>query len=125
MTHTWHAWCVGDLQLAADNRIEVLFAHGRGQYVEVQERERSYELMSLIANAAAAEFSPYACVEALWQRNGSARLVGFHRDAHGNIAARSWIAKAGLVAAEFQRLVRHVAQEADRLEYLLTGADEV
>lgn len=125
MTHAWQAWCKGDLQLATGNRVEVRFAHGRGHVVEVQERERGYELTSLVVDASAAALSPYACVEALWQRNGTARLVGFQRDAHGNVAARSWIAKAGLVAAEFQRMVRHVAQEADRLEYLLTGTDEV
>lgn len=59
----------------------------------------------------------------LWRHNRAAQLVSFRIDTRGRVYAEGWIPKAGLTAQEFQLVLRRVAAESDRLEFLLTGRD--
>lgn len=55
--------------------------------------------------------------------NRVAQLVSFRVDARGRVVASGWISKAGVTATEFLLVLRRVAVESDRLEFLLTGKD--
>lgn len=46
-----------------------------------------------------------------------------HDDRRGRLVGEAWVPKAGLTGHEFQLYVRHLAVEADRFEYRLTGRD--
>jgi len=50
-------------------------------------------------------------------------LMGFRIDRRGRLVGEAWVPKAGLTGEEFQLYVRHLAVEADRFEYGLTGRD--
>jgi hypothetical protein len=59
----------------------------------------------------------------VWRHNRAAQLVGFRIDTPGRVYAEGWVAKAGLTAEDFQFVLRRVAAESDRFEFILTGKD--
>ena len=58
-----------------------------------------------------------------WRYNRAAQLVNFRIDTRGRVCAEGWVPKAGLTAEEFQLVLRRVADESDRFEFMLTGKD--
>ncbi len=122
MGTSWRAWCSGPrLQLDGDD-VLVTFDNGRKHRVRVQETDDTFEMHAVVARAPAVASVTNLALR-VWLRNRSSQLVGFRIDARGAVRAQGWVSKAGLTAGEFQHVVRHVAAESDRLEYILTGKD--
>ena len=127
----WRDLC-GAKDLALDvNGIVVTFSGGRTQRVRVDVERDAYRLSSTVLGARRRERITEAHGEhgAAWlalrilRRNRSAPLVGFRIDAQNRVLAEAHVPRAGVTGAEFAVYVRTLAQEADRLEFLLTGED--
>lgn len=100
----------------------VKFENGRKHRVRVEETDLTLEMHAVAARPAVLP----EIVDLplwVWRHNRSAQLVSFRIDTRGRICGRGWVAKAGLTAEEFQLVLRRVAVESDRLEFLLTGRD--
>lgn len=100
----------------------VRFDNQRQHRVRVREYEDRIEFVAFVAGAASIEGAARLPVE-FWQSNRTLQLVGLRIDPKGHLRAHGWIPRAGLTAAEFRLVLRRVAEEADRLEYLMTGRD--
>jgi hypothetical protein len=111
------------MDLEGDDMV-VRFENGRGHRVRVRETEQTLEVHAVVARAASVRDIPDLPLR-IWRQNRAAQLVSFRIDARGRVYGNGWVAKAGLTADEFQLIVRRVAAESDRLEFLLTGKDLV
>jgi len=60
----------------------------------------------------------------LWLRNRSRDLISFSIDRAGKIIASCWLPAGALDGDEFLFALRHLATDADRLEFLMTGSGE-
>lgn len=120
----WQTWCEGDDLRVSGDTVDVRFAQGRGHAVRVSATERTYQFVAAVAQHDRLSERSRG-IEPLLELNAAARLVSFHAAVDDRVVAKGWVAKAGLTAAEFSRMLRHVAREADRVEYLLTGTDDV
>jgi hypothetical protein len=122
MAREWRAFCRGDRLKVDGDDILVGFDNGRSHRVQVHETDDVLELHAVVARAAAVKDVPDLPLR-IWRHNRAAQLVSFRIDTRGRIYAEGWVLKAGLEPQEFQLVVRHVAAESDRLEFLLTGRD--
>ena len=59
----------------------------------------------------------------LWQRNRTTSLVGFRIDARDRVLGETHVPAEGLTPAEFMLYLKTIAEECDRLEWVLTGRD--
>lgn len=122
MPTDWHTLCMGSRLERDGDEIVVAFENGRKQRIRIVETESAFEIRAIVARAAAVKE-----VEGLplrvWLQNRAAQLVGFHIDGRGRVCAEGWVAKAGVTKDEFQTVLRRVAAESDRFEFLLTGRD--
>jgi len=122
MAREWRAFCRGErLQFDGDD-IVVSFDSGRRHRVQVHDTDGAYELHAVVARAAAVKDVPDVPLR-IWRHNRGAQLVSFRIDTRERVYAEGWVLKAGLEPQEFQLVLRHVAAESDRLEFLLTGRD--
>jgi hypothetical protein len=96
--------------------------NGRSHRVRFEETEDTLEFRTIVAKAAAVRDVPDLAIR-LWKHNRAAELVSFRIDARGRVCAVGWVPKAGLTVEEARFVLRRVAAESDRLEFLLTGAD--
>lgn len=120
MKREWSRWCHGgDVHLDQDV-LEVLVSKERKQFVRVHEEGEDLVLTSRAALATDASDLEGLSLR-LWERNRSTPLVGFRIDARGHVIAETVLPRVGLTRSEFHLAVRNLAEEADRLEYLLTG----
>jgi len=118
----WRTLCT-DPNLAIDgDEVIVAFEGGRKHCVRVRETDEVYELHASVASAAAVREVRDLAVR-VWRHNRAAQLVSFHIDTRDRVCAEGWMPRAGLTAEEFQLLLRRVAAESDRLEFILTGKD--
>ncbi len=62
---------------------------------------------------------------AAWKRNRFSDLIGFKIDGRGRLVGEAWVPVAGLDAEEWALYVGTVARTCDRVEYLLSGRDEL
>ncbi len=60
-----------------------------------------------------------------WERNRASDIVGFKLDGRGRLIGEAWVPTVGLNAEEWGFYIRTVAEACDRLEYLLTGREEM
>ena len=60
-----------------------------------------------------------------WGRNRFSDLVGFKIDHAGRLVGEAWVPLAGLDGEEWSLYVNAVARACDRVEYLLSGGDEL
>ncbi len=119
---SWHHLSrASDLALEEDG-IVVHFETGRTHRVRIAETETSFEMIAMVARAARV-LDPDRLPEAIWRRNRASQLVSFKMDRRGRVVATAWCPRAGLTADEFQLVLRKLASESDRFEYLLTGRD--
>ena len=123
MNINWQQFCKAEGFVSDNEGVEVRFDSGRSQKVAVEDHGDAFLLSSIVARQAVVNEVPDAALRA-WVRNRSAFLVGFRVDERGRLIAESWIPKVGLVSAEFQLILRHLAREADRFEFQLTGRDQ-
>jgi hypothetical protein len=118
----WRSLCRGKrIKLEGDDAI-VHFENGRSHRVRVHETTATFEIHAVVARAAAVRDVPDLPLR-VWCQNRAAQLVSFRIDARGRVYAEGWVPKAGLTAEEFQLVMRRVAAESDRFEFLLTGRD--
>ena len=126
MTDEWKAWIEADpiLSRRGDRVIVRLDSHpGRRQRkheVQIHKRETGWEL--------AARGSPDGADDLrgseAWLRNRTMNIAYFVIDDSGMWVC-GWVPYAGATADEFNYVLRQVAVEADRFEFLATGADAI
>ena len=122
MAIDWRTLCrVQWLQLEGDDAI-VQFENGRSHRVQVRETTEMFELHAIVAKRKAVEHVT-DLPNRIWRLNRAAQLVSFRLDGHWRVCAEGWVVKAGVTAEEFQLVLRRVAAESDRVEFLLTGRD--
>jgi hypothetical protein len=122
MAIDWRTLCrAPKFELEGDD-VVVEFENGRSHRVMVRETSELFEFHAVVAKRKAVEHVTNLA-ERIWRVNRAAQLVSFRIDAHGRVRAEGWVAKSGVTAEEFQLVLRRVAAESDRLEFLLTGRD--
>ncbi len=102
--------------------VVVRFENGRFHRVRVHETEEAFEVRAVVAGAASVRGIDDLAIR-IWRHNRAAQLVSFRIDTRGRVCAQGWVPKAGVTTEEFQLVLRRVAVESDRLEFLLTGKD--
>ena len=122
MTTDWRALCVGPCIEVDGDYVVVTFESGRAHRVQIRETGSAFEIHAVVARAAAVSAVPDLPLR-IWRHNRGAQLVGFRIDERGRVRAEGWAPKAGLTREEFMLVLRRVAAEGDRLEFLLTGRD--
>jgi hypothetical protein len=100
----------------------VRFESGRSQKVAVEDRGDAFLLRSVVARHAIVSEIADAALRA-WTRNRSTVFVGFRVDDRERMIGEVSVPKQGITASEFQLILRHLAAEADRFEFELTGGD--
>ena len=100
----------------------VLLANGRKHFVRVSEGAEGFLLEATVATSRELEAHGDPLVAA-WARNRRSRLVGYRIDRQGRLVAHSWSPAEGVTKETFELLIKAVAREADRQEFLLTSTD--
>jgi hypothetical protein len=118
----WRSLCGGLRAEFEGPDVIVRFDSGRAHRVRVLETDEAFEFHAIVARAAAVRDVTDLALR-IWRHNRAAQLVSFRIDTRDRVYAEGWVPKAGLTAQEFQLVLRRVAAESDRLEYLLTGRD--
>lgn len=119
----WRAYVKGDRGLTVKgDTLTVKFASGRTQVVSVADAGESYALTAVAARATALSDLNDPDHRA-WVINRSVDLVGCRVDDRGRFVGEAWVPKPGLTAVEFVLVVRRLAAECDRMEFVLTGED--
>jgi hypothetical protein len=107
------------------NTLVIVFPSQRRQRIHVRIRDHHYVLTSRVLGAArVSELSWSELAERVWSRNRSTPLVAFMIDEAGRLVGRIEHPSEPLAPQELRAIVLLLAQECDRLEYLLTGRDE-
>jgi hypothetical protein len=109
-------------ELLPSGEVNVQFHNGRNHRVRITEAEETLELSAIIARRAIAK-SIDGLELSVFRRNRGAQLVSFRIDTRGRVAAQGWVPWPEVTPDEFQLVLRQVAAESDRLEFLLTGRD--
>lgn len=94
----------------------------RRHRVTVEDTEDAYVISGIACGRAQALQLQHLPLMA-WKRNRALQLVGFRIDKKQRLIGEAWVPKAGLTGEEFVLYVRAVAEECDRFEFMLTGAD--
>lgn len=98
-------------------------SHARTQVVRVRVVEDGLLLESVVAQRRHVT-APEATQCDLWLRNRARDLINVSIDRSGKVVASCWIPQVALDRDEFLFVLRHLAAEADRLEFLMTGSEE-
>ena len=122
MSLDWSLLCAGSDFQVQGSEISVAFSDDRSHKVSLQESDYEYLLTAIVAWPAVVATIPDLAIS-VWQRNRTVSLIGFRIDKRGRLIAESCAPRNGLTADEFQFYVRHLAIEADRFEYMLSGRD--
>ena len=125
MKPDWHRLCTGERLKVDGDGVDVEFGEDgnhRRHRVQVGLAEGGYRLTAFVAKQAVVA-NQEGLTARIWQLNRSTRIVGFRIDRKGRLIGEARVPGAGLTAPEFQFVVRRVAAECDRLEYVLTGRD--
>lgn len=126
MRTDWQRWAVEAGLEVDENAVLVPLGGGRQQRVRVEEAPGDPETLRLWSLAA----RPKALAESddtllfAWLRNRDSDLVGFKIDRKGWLLGEAWLPLAGLAADEWKFAVLAVARGCDRVEWMLTGADQ-
>lgn len=127
MPTDWRRWAREASLKMDDDTIVIVLGDGRIQRVLVEEHRPNGHTLRLSSIAV----RPSALSEVdnphlfAWDRNRTSDLVGFKIDGRGRLVGEAWVPTAGLEASEWLTYVNSVAVACDRIEYLLTGRDEV
>jgi hypothetical protein len=122
MDPDWHRLAVAaDFDVAPDSLL-VTMPNNRRHRVRVIPSDVGYRLEAIVARRRDVRNLGMSSLDA-WELNRTSRLVGYQVDRRGRLIAHAWSPRAGMTKAMFQVMVRTLAQEADRRELLLTGAD--
>jgi len=109
------------------NGLKVSLGGGRQHTLIVDEVDGDTAVLRLWSVAAPARvvLHPEMTDIVAWERNRTSDLVGFKVDGRGRLIGEAWVPQIGLDAEEWAIYVRAVAEACDRVEYLLTGRDEL
>lgn len=119
---SWHRLAIAsDIALHARSLL-VRFDDGRSHRLSVIDDKNGWRLRGLIVRDAAKTYSSTP-IHTAALRNRQLRLASLLVDEDGDLVGETLVPSAGITAAEFQILARHLAAECDRLEFMLTGAD--
>ncbi|MEZ4222321.1 MAG: YbjN domain-containing protein [Polyangiaceae bacterium] len=122
MADDWVRLCRGREFDLSPPEICVHFADGRAHRVQVEERLDAYHLSAVVVRRAVVESLPDLPIK-IWRRNRESTLVTYRIDQKRRLVGEAWVPRAGVTPEEMQLYVRTLAEECDRLEYLLTGKD--
>ena len=122
MPSDWRDLVAGEQMQVDGDYVTVRFANQRAQRVRVEATADALELFAVAARAASVRGVADLPLR-IWRQNRGAQLVSFRIDTDGCVCATGWVPRAGLSAEEFQLVLRRVAAESDRVEFLLTGKD--
>jgi hypothetical protein len=124
----WRRWAdAPDFEVSRDS-IDVTTAgpagseHTRRHRVTVAQQKNAIVLSALVARESQLH-DPESAATDLWIANRAHRLASFRINRDGAVIATCTLPTAGLDAEEFRFAVRHLAREADRVEFQLTGRD--
>jgi len=125
----WKQWCHRAQMPCAGDVVTVPVAsaqegrQARTQSVRVRVVDQGVVLQSIVAHKRQVA-APDTTQCELWLRNRSRDLISFSIDRAGKIIASCWLPSVALDGDEFLFALRHLATEADRLEFLMTGSGE-
>lgn len=125
----WRRWCrEGRVRCEGDTATVCIGptqrgSHARTQVVRVRVVEDGLLLESVVAQRRHVT-TPEAIQCDLWLRNRARDLINVSIDRSGKVVASCWIPHVALERDEFLFALRHLASEADRLEFLMTGSGE-
>lgn len=122
MNVDWKSLCIAEDLVVEDADVLINLGDDRSHRVRVHETDDEIVLRAFVVRQAVVSSIPDLPLR-VWQRNRAMSLMGFRIDRRGRLVGETWVPKAGLTAEEFQLYVRHLAVEADRFEYGLTGRD--
>lgn len=122
MNFDWKSLCNADDMIVEDDVVMVSLGDDRSHRVRVHETDVELILRAFVVRQSVVTSIPDLPIQ-VWQRNRAMSLMGFRIDKRGRLVGEAWVPKAGLTDAEFQIYLRHLAVEADRFEYALTGRD--
>lgn len=122
MSNSWRSLCAGPQIHFDGDDVVVGFENGRKHRVRLRETETAIEVHAVVARAASVRDVTDLPLR-VWLHNRAAQLVSFRIDTRGRVYAEGWVPKVGLTAEELQYVVRRVAAESDRFEFILTGRD--
>ena len=113
--------------VVTNGEIEVTLAEPRKHRVSVEEHldRRELRLWAVAARPAMVPDDAEGPHVHAWKRNRFSDLVGFKIDGRGRLVGEAWVPLAGLDTDEWALYVRAVARACDRVEYLLSGRDEL
>ncbi|MGA1994818.1 MAG: hypothetical protein ABSH45_03475 [Bryobacteraceae bacterium] len=104
----------------------VSFPAGRTQTIRVRRVGDSYLLTSrVIGSTKAGNMEPADLARQIWSRNRVTDVVEFALDESGRLIGRIEQVAEALNRNELEFYLTALAQECDRLEYLLTGRDQM
>ena len=105
---------------------EMKFQDGRHQIVRINRQEDRYVFISLVLGRSRVKKYPARKIaETMWDRNRHSDVIGFSLDKKSNLVGRVEHMAAKLDPDELYYYLRILAEECDRLEYLLTGKDKM
>ena len=127
MMNDWRAFSKKAKVVVEDHTILVELSEGRSQKVFVEdEGEDGYFRAWSIAVGASSMSATHESPEFFaWRRNHLSDLVGFKIDRKGRLIGEAWIPAEGLDAEEWAIYIKALAQSCDRIEYMLTGKDQL
>jgi hypothetical protein len=107
--------------------IALAFSDGRQHSVTVEERpdRQGLRLWAIAARPSMLPEEPEGPHVHAWKRNRASDLVGFKIDGRGRLVGEACVPLAGLDLEEWTIYVNTVARACDRVEYLLSGRDEL
>ena len=104
----------------------VSFPDGRRQTIHVRRNGNSYLLTSrVVGRTKVANMEPTDLACQIWSRNRVTDVVEFALDDFGRLIGRIEQVAETLKSNELEFYLTALAQECDRLEYLLTGRDQM
>jgi hypothetical protein len=93
--------------------------------VEIEREGEMYVLTSrVLGSSRAADLSAFDRVQHVWRRNRENGVVELVLDSSGRVVGRIEQVAETLDREELEYYLGVLAEECDRLEYLLTGRDE-
>jgi hypothetical protein len=122
MNVDWRALCNARDLVIEDAGVLIKFGDDRSHQVRIHETDDEIVLWAIVVRKAIVTSIPELPFR-VWQRNRALSILGFRIDERGRLVGEAWVPKAGLTGSEFQLYLRHLAIEADRFEYMLTGLD--
>ena len=122
MTVNWTSLCDGSDMTIEDSDVLISFGDDRSHRIRISESDGEFVLRAFVVRQSVVGSIPDLPLQ-VWQRNRAVSLMGFRIDKRGRLVGEAWVPKAGLTGDEFQFYLRHLAVEADRFEYALTGRD--